>query len=174
MFTVLSNLRNYNLYLITIVASIVAVVLPSGTVSAAAPEIETFHDEGSFEIGPCPSGVTLVETYTEDDRIITFFDDAGNPVQVQVHINFEGVVTNPATGQTLRDPGHATRFIDLTTGFHGPVGLYYSTTVPGVGVVFHDVGRLVRDFENNVVFEAGPHDVLESGDVALFCVALGA
>jgi hypothetical protein len=164
----------------TIVGAIVVAVpallaLPVGTASAAAPQVEAFHDEGSFEIGPCPSGVTLVETFTEDVRVITFFDEAGNPVRVQVHIDYEGVVTNPDTGQTIEDPAHATRFIDLVAGTRGPVGLYYSTTVPGVGVVFHDVGRLVRDLTTGeVLFEAGPHDVLESGDVALFCAALGA
>jgi hypothetical protein len=149
--------------------------LPIGSARAAAPLVETFHDEGSFEIGPCPtSGITLIETYTEDDLIITFFDQAGNAVRVQVHIAYEGVVTNPETGQSVKDPAHATRFIDLTDGTHGPVGLYYSTTVPGVGVVFHDVGRLVRDADNNILFEAGPHDVLHGNDVALFCAALGA
>jgi hypothetical protein len=143
--------------------------------AASSPQIETFHDEGSFEIGPCPSGVTLIETYTEDLRVITFFDEAGDPVSVQVHGNFEGVVTNPETGQSVRDPGHITRFIDLIEGTRGPVGLVYSTTVPGVGVVFHDVGRLVRDLEDgSIIFEAGPHDVLHGDYVALFCAALGA
>ena len=142
---------------------------------AATPQIEIFHDEGSFEIGPCPSGVTLVETYTEDDRIITFFDEVGNAVSVQVHFNFEGVVTNPETGQSLRDPAHGVRFFDFIEGTRGPVGLYFSTMVPGVGVVFHDVGRLVRDLEDgSIIFEAGPHDMLHGDYVALWCAAFGA
>jgi hypothetical protein len=175
MLTVLSNIRKSNVQLIIMVVLIAAVILPSGTASGASPQIETFHDEGSFEIGPCPNGVTLVETYTEDVRVITFFDEAGIPVRVQVHIDYQGVVTNPDTGQTVEDPAHATRFIDLIEGTRGPVGLYYSTTVPGVGVVFHDVGRLVRDLEDgSIIFEAGPHDVLHGDEVALFCAALGA
>jgi len=156
---------------VTGVALLALAVRPA---SAREPTIETFHDAGTFTLGTCPSGATLVETYTEDLRIITFYDQAGTPIRVQVHLDYEGVVTNPTTGRSVKDPGHATRFFDLTTGAHGPVGLYYSTVVPGVGVVFHDVGRLVRDPDNNVIFEAGPHDVLHGGDVALFCAALGA
>jgi hypothetical protein len=161
-------------FLVGPLATLALLVLLPVTAGAIAPKVETFHDEGSFTIGPCPSGVNLVETFTEDDRMITFFDQAGHPVSVQLHFNYEGVVTNPDTGQSVKDPLHATRFIDLTTGFHGPVGLYYSVTVPGLGVVFHDVGRLVRDVDDNVIFEAGPHDVLQFGDVALYCAALGA
>ena len=141
---------------------------------AATPQIETFHQEGSYEVGLCPSGVTLVGTYTEDVRLITFFDKAGAPVNIQVHVNYESVVTNPETGQTVRDHAHATVFIDLIEGTRGNVGLYYTTTVPGLGVVFHDVGWLVRDIETGaILFEAGPHDVLHGDEVALFCTALG-
>jgi hypothetical protein len=161
--------------LITLVALMAMVVLPARPALAAAPQIETFHDEGSFDIGPCSSGVTLVETYTEDDRLITFFNQAGEPVAAQFHFNYVGVVTNPATGQSVKDPAYGTRFFDFVNGTRGPVGLYFSTTVPGVGVVFHDVGRLVRDLEDGtILFEAGPHDMLHGDYIALFCAALGA
>jgi hypothetical protein len=161
--------------LITLVAILAASVLPARHALAMEPQNDTFHDEGSFEIGPCPSGVTLVETYTEDDRIITFFDQAGDPTSVQFHFNYEGVVTNPETGQSVRDPAHGTRYIDFVAGTRGPVGLYFSITVPGVGVVFHDVGRLVRNLEDDsIIFEAGPHDMLHGDYVGLFCAALGA
>jgi hypothetical protein len=143
--------------------------------SATTQQMEKFHYEGSVEGPPCPSGVKLVETYTEDDIVITFFDKTGNPTSVQVHINFEGVVTNPVTGQSVKDPAHATRFIDLVKDTRTVVGLIYSVTVPGVGVVFHDVGRLVHAPDGSITFEAGPHDVLSAGDDnALFCAALGA
>jgi len=46
--------------------------------------------------------------------------------------------------------------------------------VPGVGVAFHDVGRLMRGPDGSLIFEAGPHDVLRAGDVGLFCAAVGA
>src|SRR6266705_760555 len=89
---------------------------PISTASAPTPQVDTFNDEGSFEIGPCPTGVTLVESYTENVVIITFFDQTGNPTRLQVHFDYEGVVTNPATAQSVKDPAHGTRFINLTNG----------------------------------------------------------
>ena len=48
--------------------------------------------------------------------------------------------------------------------------------MPGVGVVFHDVGRVVFDAAGNLMFEAGPHDVLNTAGAhavrANFCAAL--
>lgn len=148
-----------------------------GAVSAAPPVVETFTNEGSFSFaGPCPNGVTLVETFTEEVRVTTFFDKEGNPVRAQTTINFVGVVTNPVTGQSVEDASHQTIIEDLEEGTVTQVGLVFSATVPGVGVVFHDVGRVVFDADGNVIFEAGPHDVLNTEGAhavrANFCAAL--
>lgn len=145
--------------------------------SAAPPLVETFTNGGSFEFaGPCPNGVTLVTTFTEDVRVTTFFDKAGDPVRVQITVNYVGVVTNPETGQSVRDVSHQTIIDDLVEGTITQVGLVFSATVPGVGVVFHDVGRVVFDAAGNVIFEAGPHDVLNTEGLhpvrARFCAAL--
>ncbi len=148
-----------------------------GAVSAAPPVVETIYNEGSFAFaGPCPNGVTLEETFTEDLRITTFFDDEGNPVRVHIKVNFDGVVTNPETGQSVEDDAHTTIMLDLVEGTETQVGLVFSATVPGVGVVFHDVGRVVFDADGNLIFEAGPHDVLGTAGPhpvrANFCAAL--
>lgn len=146
------------------------------TVSATPPLIETFHDENSAAFaGPCPNGVTLLFSFSEDVRVTTFFDQEANPVRAQITINFDGVVTNPATGESAEDPGHLTEIIDLVDGTVTQVGLIIKATVPGM-VVFHDVGRVVFDAADNVIFEAGPHDVLAFvGDHpvrAFYCAAL--
>ena len=146
-------------------------------VSAAPPEVETFHNEGSFTFAaPCPNGVTLVGTFTEDVRVTTFFDRAGNPVRLQIKVNQSGAVTNPETGESVENPAHTTVFVDLVEGTETQVGLVFKATVPGAGVVFHDVGRVVHNAEGDLIFEAGPHDVLNTaGDHAVranFCAAL--
>ena len=145
--------------------------------SAAPPVVEAFHDEGSGAFaGPCPNGVTLVFTFAEDVRVTTFFDAAGTPVRAQIAVNHVGVVTNPETGERVADPSHQTIIVDLVEGTVAQVGLVFSATVPGVGVVFHDVGRVVFDAAGNLTFEAGPHDVLHTeGDHVVranFCAAL--
>ena len=146
-------------------------------VSAAPPFVETFHDEGSFAFaGPCPNGVTLVGTFTEEVRVTTFFDKAGTPVRAQITVNFVGVVTNPETGESVENPSHQTIIVDLVEGTETQVGLIFKATVPGEGVVFHDVGRVVFDAAGTPIFEAGPHDVLATEGAhavrARFCAAL--
>ena len=158
------------------VALLAMLALPVA-VSAAPPLVETFHDEGSSPFaGPCPNGVTLVSAFTVDETATTFFDQAGTPVRVQIKVNFVGVVTNPATGQSVENPGHFTVIVDLVEGTEAQVGLVFKATVPGVGVVFHDVGRVIFDAAGNLMFEAGPHDVLNTADEhpvrAAFCAAL--
>ena len=58
---------------------------------------------------------------------------------------------------------------------HGPpcslsVGVA-GLAVPGGGIVYLDTGTVTFDSENNIVFEAGPHQDL-NGDVEAFCAAL--
>jgi hypothetical protein len=161
----------------SLVAAAFALLTLPVAVSAAPPVVETFHDEGSFAFaGPCPNGVTLVGTFTEDVRVTTFFDEAGTPVRAQITVNAVGVVTNPETGESVKNPSHQTIIVDLVEGTEAQVGLIFKATVPGEGVVFHDVGRVVVDAAGNVIFEAGPHDVLNTaGDHAVranFCAAL--
>lgn len=145
---------------------------PVTSVSAAKPFVETFHNEGSFEID-CGS-FTAVEDFVEDVRVMVFFDKAGDPVRVEVHINYTGVITNPETGRTLRDPGHFKIVENLEEGTVTYVGLVYGITVPGEGVAVLDTGRVIFDgdaVEENIIFEAGPHQYLHGGD-AVICAAL--
>ena len=161
----------------SLAAVAVALLTLPVAVSAAPPVVETFHDEGSFAFaGPCPNGVTLVGTFTEDVRVTTFFDEAGTPVRALITVNYVGVVTNPKTGESVENRHHQTIIVDLVEGTVAEVGLIFSATVPGEGVVFHDVGRVVFDAAGDVVFEAGPHDVLNTAGPhavrANFCAAL--
>ena len=161
----------------SLVAVAVALLALPVAVSAAPPVVETFHNEDSFAFaGPCPNGVTLIGTFTEDVRVTTFFDQAGTPVRAQIKVNRVGVVTNPETGESVENPSHQTIIVDLVEGTVAQVGLTFSATVPGEGVVFHDVGRVVFDAAGTPIFEAGPHDVLATEGAhavrARFCAAL--
>ena len=164
-------------WLLLIVVAVALLALPVAASAAAPPLIEEFHNEVSSPFqGPCPNGVTLLFAFTEDVRVVTFFDQAGNPVRLLVTFNHVGVVTNPATGQSVEDLGHGTAIVDLVKGTESDVGMLFTSTVPGVGVVFHDVGRVVTDAEGNVIFEAGPHDIFDYVGPhpvrAAFCAAL--
>ena len=162
------NISRFRLFLLT---GLTLLTLTSvTTVFAAKPFVETFHNEGSFIAADCGSFLA-VEDFVEDVRVTTFFDNAGNPIEVQVHSNFDGIITNSVTGRTVRDPGHFTITIDLQEGTTTYAGLVFAITVPGEGIAVLDAGKVVFDAEGNVVFVGGPHQFLEEGP-ALICAAL--
>ena len=158
----------FRLFLVT--AIILMTLTSVTTVFAAKPFVETFHNEGSFVAADCGTFLAL-EDFVEDVRVKTFFDNAGIPIRVQVHVNFNGTITNSETGRTVRDPGHHTVTIDLEEGTQTFAGMVFAITVPGEGIAVLDAGKVVFDAEGNVIFVGGPHQFLEEGP-ALICAAL--
>ena len=164
-------MKNRKLY--SPVIALVAVLLslmPVGTVYAAPPDVQTFHDEGSFATVDCGDFLAL-QDFVEDSTVTTFFDQAGNPVRAQVHVHYDGTFTNSVTGLTLRDPARLPITVDLQDGSVAETGLFYGITVPGEGIAVLDAGRIVFDADGNVLFVGGPHQFLEGGE-ALICAAL--
>ena len=150
--------------------SILVVLTPLTTVFAVAPDVQTFHDEGSFATVDCGDFLAL-QDFVVDGRVTTFFDQAGNPVSVQVHVHYDGTFTNSITGLTLRDPARLTITVDLQDGTQTDAGLAFGITVPGEGIAVLDAGKIVFDADGNVLFVGGPHQFLEGGE-ALICAAL--
>jgi hypothetical protein len=123
---------------------------------ATEPRVVAFHDEGSVIATNC--GVFLARSdFVVDYWITTFFDEAGNPVRVQAHINFDGTLTNSVTGASVHDPSHYTFVWDFADGTTADIGLVYGIIVPGQGPAVLDAGKLVWDEHGNPTFEAGPH-----------------
>jgi hypothetical protein len=124
--------------------------------------------------GPTPCG-TFDDEYMGhfDVSGITTFDKSGNPVQDVVHIS--GWETN------WRSDNPAIRFTakrqftvqyDYATNTEKDTGMIFSTTAPGVGLLFHDVGNIGEDDSTfEFLYIHGSHDVAEQGNVT-FCNAL--
>jgi hypothetical protein len=136
--------------------------------SAAAPDIFRFEEEFSYQV-QC-DGFTLDGEGTDQIRVAIFYDQEGNPVRTVLNVRYDGTLTHSLTGETWRDPQYAMIQSDLLNDTHSFVGLIYRITVPGKGVVVIDAGRIVFS-EAGVIFEAGPHQVLNGGDQIL-CAAL--
>jgi hypothetical protein len=154
-------------------ATIVASFLlgPSARAFATEPRVLTFHNEGSVIAADC--GTFLARSdFVVDYWITTFFDEAGNAVRIQAHINFDGTLTNSATGLALHDPSHYLFVWDLVGGSTRDIGLVYGIVVPGQGPAVLDAGKLVWDVDDNVTFVAGLHQFLDGG-LPLICRALG-
>lgn len=162
------NISRFRLFFVTAITLLTLTSVT--TVFAATPFVETFHNEGSFVAADCGTFLAL-EDFVEDVRVTTFFDNAGNPIRMQVYSNFNGIITNSETGRSVRDPGHFTITVDLQAGTSTYAGLVFGITVPREGIAVLDAGRVIFDAEGNVTFVAGPHQFLEGGP-ALICAAL--
>ena len=88
----------------------------------------------------------------------TFYDRDGTPIRVEVHVNWDGTVSNSVTGKTLCDPGHYKRVFDLKNGTVSAVGLVYGITIRGQGTGVFEVGKITFDANGNISFDAGPTD----------------
>ncbi len=120
---------------------------------------------------PC-AGFTVSGEFDITRIVFTFYDSNGTPIRTVTHIHSEGTLTNTATGKTLADQGNQIITTDLLTGEVIVVGPSRVDTAPGGGVVFAQVGRVVR--ENGQVVEIdGRNDILE-GNLADFCAYMGA
>jgi hypothetical protein len=148
----------------------------AATASAVRPGVIESHQELSFDID-CGTFL-LHEDVAVDERVVIFADDAGNPTRMEVHQRLVGVITNPS-GETFRDAGHVTSFIDLSGTPDDPsddtvtvAGLAFGVTVPGTGIIAHDTGLVTFNPDGSVVIH-GPHEVLMQGFAALICPVLG-
>ena len=146
--------------LLALLALVSILVLVAGPASAREPQREVFRFAGSFLVGDCGGGVVLTDTFTEVDTVTTFFDASGNPIRVQVHANFDGVITNSASGNTYRDPATFTVVEDVVNGTVTFRGEFGAIVAPGVGIVIQDTGTITFDADGNIIFQAGPHQLL--------------
>jgi hypothetical protein len=119
----------------------------------------------------CPR-FTVAGEFDISRIVFTFYDSNGTPIRTVTHIHSDGTLTNTATGKTLADQGNQIITTDLLTGEVVVVGPSRVDTVPGEGVVFAQVGRVVR--ENGQVVEIdGRNDILER-NLADFCAYMEA
>ncbi|MDH4308730.1 MAG: hypothetical protein OEX04_14775 [Acidimicrobiia bacterium] len=146
----------------------VALGLP---VSAAQPETGSYEvnnlDDPDVFGDACGEGADLVGVFEAKGRFEVFRDGEGNPTRIQFQEVFNGTFTRTDTGKSVRDPGRYTGIIDLVTGLETYQGSYWNIVYPGIGIVYHSVGRSVftePDFGNRI-FQAGYSDVVNGKDL---------
>jgi hypothetical protein len=134
--------------LITVLAvSLTALCLVTGA-AATPPSSEILVRSGSFTID-C-GAFSLVETFTVEERDTLFFAADGTPERAALHFDYEGVITQSASGETFRDPGHFTIGIDFAGTPLDPsddtiaiVGEVFQIVAPARGTILQDTGRLL-------------------------------
>jgi hypothetical protein len=134
-----------------------------------APLHEVFFDDPSFALPDIDCGnFTIRETsFSNRIHVTTYFNDAGDPIKIRVHVQFQGVLTNLSTGKTLRDHAAFTNTFDFAEGTLTQTGVSFNLNVPRVGKVVAK-GRTVFDLETGeFVFEARQHDEIDPGLTAI-------
>lgn len=156
---------------LTLLGTAVAVALALAAPSRAArPESQRFTATALDSMTCAGFDANIERTFT--GRETAYFDQHGNVVRVQVLADMQGSVTNSVTGKTVSLRGHIQVIIDVRTGSTTFVGQVLMANAQGAGSVITDTGRVVFDSDGNIVFEAGPHDAIDSNG-AVFCSAVG-
>jgi hypothetical protein len=156
-------------------AAFLALVAALGlTVVGAAVAVPPDHHTDSQDYSGASSCGSFDDVYQGhlDASIVSTFDQAGNPVRDIVHITGWEINSRsdmPSVSLTARR--NFIVIFDYQTRVERDLGNIYTQTVPGYGLLFHDVGLI--SLGGGVVTVHGPHDVFEQGDAA-FCNALAA
>ena len=145
------------LVLVSAVLVAAALALPA---LAAAPQRDQVSLSQIVQ-GPTSCGLLRWEIHLTGDRF-RFFDNDGQLVRVQVHINENNTITNLDTGETFQEGPDNFMQTTLFTD-DGPliVATGLAANVPGAQL--KDVGRVViNPLTGEIVFSAGQHPLREA------------
>ena len=162
----------------TLVATMAFLLALAGPASAIPPTFEELDPETAdvVLVEDCPQdgGFDIRDDFVVEGTITTYYDRNGEPIRIWAHIRAIDRFYNSETGKEYTaTTANIIHFLDLQTGQDNAMGLEYQLTVPGVGLVVLDGGKLIFDAEGDVVFEAGQHQILGSNpDTEKFCEAL--
>jgi hypothetical protein len=132
--------------------------------SAAPPDIEPFHFEGTDPFTSC-DGFDIIVNFEVDGLYTAFFDQQGNLVREQIHVRGTGELVNTVTGKTETGSSPVTVIVDYRRGTETTVGLIFHNNIPGEGIVALSAGRITFNLDTGeVVFEGGPHPEFDEID----------
>lgn len=125
-------------------------------------------------VGDC-GGFDLLEHVEGTVKISTHFDDDGNLIIELARFRLRHTFINSETGESLRTPDAGIDKITVNedgSGTVAVVGTVGRLVLPGEGLVFAHLGKIVYDLETgSLLFEAGRHD--DFGETfSLLCAAL--
>lgn len=135
---------------------------------------------GGFD-GTCPQGFDILENGFVEETAARYYDRDGNLVRRVLHDRWpataDNILYNSQTGKSVRYTTDITEFDtfavpgDFDTVTARFVGNHYTVTVPGDGLLVHDVGVLGFGPDGSIVENHGPK-MLFFGDMAELCAAL--
>lgn len=168
--------------MIALLAAVAALVAGAPAAQAAQPVVVEKNATVTRHFAGIPmcDGFTVTLHYDVRRTVTEYYDKSGDLTRVVLNIHYVGTWTNDETGESISNRGtrHITEdFVDQTTT---ETGALRHMTAPGEGIVLHETGRIVYDWNGTpddfdddfIAFIAGPHQDLE-GDLTEVCAALG-
>jgi hypothetical protein len=132
--------------------------------------------------GTCPQGFDLLENGHTVEIGHRYYDRDGFLVRRDLHESYSAqdpmnVIYNSVTGTSVPYSTYYTEFDtfavpgDFDTMTARNNGNFYTVTLPGAGLLAHDVGEFTFSPDGDVLVDHGPK-MLFDGDVAKLCTAL--
>jgi hypothetical protein len=112
-------------------------------------------DQGA--VGSC-GDFDVLASFDVTRRETTFYNAAGTPIRLQVHVEAPGTVTNSVTGESLPTKGIRNITVNLITGERKSTGSNVHVVVPGEGTVQLAAGMSQIDENGELVREVGRLD----------------
>ena len=164
-----------NMILRRIVAGLVLavpVVIAGASAADAGPPLTTEgSEEGDLFLTDC-GDFDLHDHFTFESHGKVFLDEAGNPARVVEQVAGTDTFYNSVTDRSVTGTINSGEIVDLVNGTVTQNGTLGRITVPGMGVVFFDVGKYIVDFDEGLVFLAGSHHAFFEEDYAPLCELL--
>jgi hypothetical protein len=160
--------------LLTLGTTMVLVLALAGSASAYPPTTVELDTVTGDEVLVNCDGFDIRDDFIQRGRQTTFYDRNGEAVRDRFHFRYVDRFYNSETGKEYTaTTANTIDFVDAQSGQLDAMGLEYHLTVPGVGVVILDAGKLIETADGEVVFESGMHQILGSNpDTEKFCEAL--
>ena len=143
-------MRRFSILVLTVAATLLLPVLPA---QAHAPRQSTSEADFTLRIH-CSAGYRLVDQVHQTVHMQRFFNEDHKLVRTTVHFQWEGTITNKATGEFLAaDPGHwQTTYVGKTATV---TGLLFGIKISSLGILIQGVGRIVTNVRTgDVLFES--------------------
>jgi hypothetical protein len=120
--------------------------------------VETFTTPFPLPYGVTCNGFSVRVNLTVERDVTAFYDSSGTLIRRIRHGAFSGTLSNNLTGATVPHAGHFTIVDDLAAGTSTITGMLSRTVLPGEGLIWRNIGRVVLSLQNGeVLFEAGDH-----------------
>ena len=153
-----------------ILAALALLAAPATASASASRHVDLISVDSTFQTDSFCS-FPLTEHQSGTFQVATFFDTAGDPTKAIITVRSHYTVSLSGNGKTLSGvQPYAEKDVLNSDGdavSRAQMGVSWQFRIPGGGLVLVETGRIVYDADDNVVFEAGPHPVVDGATGAL-------